>query len=93
MYEERLPLNAVILGSLSGGIALGTPFSPFLTPTWALLIGCLSGFLVAIWIKVTARLQRTNAQQSHAVLFLVSGGAALLRRVRLPRDAGFGTKT
>ena len=53
MYEERLPLNAVILGSLSGGISLGTPFSPFLTPTWALLIGCLSGFLVAVWIKVT----------------------------------------
>ena len=89
MYEERLPLNAVILGSLSGGIALGTPFSPFLTPTWALLIGCLSGFLVAIWIKVYS----TNALQSHAVLFLVSGGAALLRRVRLPRDAWFGTKT
>ena len=51
MYEDRLPLDAVILGSVSGGIALGTPFSPFLSPTWALLIGCASGFLVALWIK------------------------------------------
>jgi len=51
MYDEQLPLDAVILGSISGGIALGTPFSPFLSPTWALLIGCFCGFLVAIWIK------------------------------------------
>ena len=69
MYEERLPLNAVILGSLSGGIALGTPFSPFLTPTWALLIGCLSGFLVAIWIKVTARLQHECAAITRGLIF------------------------
>lgn len=51
MYEDGLPLQGIILGSISGGIALGTPFSPFLTPTWALLIGCFSGVLVAIWIK------------------------------------------
>jgi hypothetical protein len=51
MYENGLPLQAIILGSISGGIALGTPFSPFLSPTWALLIGCFSGLIVAIWIK------------------------------------------
>jgi hypothetical protein len=51
MYDEQLPLDAVILGSISGGIALGTPFSSFLSPTWALLIGCFCGLLVAIWIK------------------------------------------
>lgn len=51
MYEDGLPLQAIILGSISGGIALGTPFSPFLSPTWALLIGCFSGLIVAIWIK------------------------------------------
>jgi hypothetical protein len=51
MYEEHLPLEAVILGSISGGIALGTPFSPFLSPTWALLIGSSCGFLVALWLK------------------------------------------
>ncbi len=52
MYDGQLPLDTVLLGSISGGIALGTPFSAYLSPTWALLIGVLAGVLVALWIKL-----------------------------------------
>ncbi len=51
-YDGQLPPETVLLGSISGGIALGTPFSAYLSPTWALLIGVLAGILVALWIKV-----------------------------------------
>jgi hypothetical protein len=52
MYEERFQLESIVLGAISGGIALGNPFSPFLTPAWALLVGCFTGFVVVAWIKV-----------------------------------------
>jgi len=73
MYEDRLPLDAVILGSVSGGIALGTPFSPFLSPTWALLIGCASGFFVALWIKFVQPLVAKFDTKSVLAYHLVPG--------------------
>ena len=61
MYEDRLPLETIVVGAISGGIALGNPFSPFLTPAWALLVGCLTGFVVALWIKmVQPRIAKYN---------------------------------